>query len=46
MEDPESDSSKLIEQQLHDLALLSNKQLSPDELTKFIQRSNDILMKI
>ncbi len=46
MEDPESDSSKLIEQQLYDLALLSNKQLSPDELTKFIQRSNDILMKI
>ncbi len=46
MEDPESDASKLIEQQLYDLALLSNKQLSPDELTKFIQRSNDILMKI
>ncbi|MBO4375480.1 MAG: molecular chaperone HtpG [Lachnospiraceae bacterium] len=46
MEDPESDSSKLIEQQLYDLALLSNKQLSPDELTKFIQRSNDILLKI
>ena len=46
MEDPESDSSKLIEQQLYDLALLSNKQLSPDELTRFIQRSNDILMKL
>ncbi|MCR5650012.1 MAG: molecular chaperone HtpG [Lachnospiraceae bacterium] len=46
MEDPESDTSKLIEQQLYDLALLSNKQLSPDELTKFIQRSNDILLKM
>ena len=46
MEDPESDTGKLIEQQLYDLALLSNKQLSPDEMTKFIQRSNDILMKL
>ncbi|MBR1876224.1 MAG: molecular chaperone HtpG, partial [Lachnospiraceae bacterium] len=46
MEDPESDTGKLIEQHLYDLALLSNKQLSPDEMTKFIQRSNDILMKL
>ncbi len=46
LEDPESDSSKLIEQQLYDLALLSNKQLSPDEMTKFIQRSNEILLKL
>ncbi len=46
MEDPESDTSKLISKQLYDLALLSNKQLSPDEMTKFIQRSNEILMKI
>ncbi len=46
LEDPESDASKLISQQLYDLALLSNKQLSPDEMTKFIQRSNDILMKL
>lgn len=45
MSDPDSDASKLIEQQLYDLALLSNKQLSPDEMTKFIQRSNDILLK-
>ncbi|MCR5774598.1 MAG: molecular chaperone HtpG [Lachnospiraceae bacterium] len=45
MEAPESDNSKLIEQQLYDLALLSNKQLSADEMTKFIQRSNEILLK-
>ncbi len=43
---PDSDTGKLIEQQLYDLALLSNKQLGPDEMTKFIQRSNDILMKL
>ena len=46
LEDPESDTSKLIEQQLYDLALLSNKQLAPEEMTKFIQRSNEILMKL
>ena len=45
MEDPDSDTSKLIEQQLYDLALLSNKQLSAEEMTKFIQRSNEILLK-
>ena len=45
LEDPDSDNSKLIEQQLYDLALLSNKQLSADEMTKFIQRSNEILLK-
>ena len=43
---PDAENSKLIEQQLYDLALLSNKQLSADEMTKFIQRSNDILMKV
>ena len=45
MADPESENSKLIEQQLYDLALLSNKQLSAEEMTKFIQRSNDILLR-
>ena len=32
------------EGQLYDLALLSHKPLSPDEMTKFIARSNDILI--
>ncbi len=45
MEDPDGENAKLIEQQLYDLALLSNKQLSAEEMTKFIQRSNDILLK-
>ena len=45
MKDPDSGDSKLIEQQLYDLALLSNKQLSAEEMTRFIQRSNDILLK-
>ena len=46
LSDPDNDNSKLIEQQLYDLALLSNKKLSADEMTKFIQRSNDILLKV
>lgn len=45
MADPDSENAKLIEQQLYDLALLSNKQLSAEEMTRFIQRSNEILLK-
>ncbi len=46
LEDPDNENAMLIEQQLYDLALLSNKQLSADEMTKFIQRSNEILLKV
>ena len=42
-ENQESEHSAVICQQLYDLAMLSHKQLSPDEMTKFVQRSNDIL---
>ena len=31
-------------QQLYDLAMISNKPLSPEEMTKFIARSNEIMM--
>ena len=31
-------------EQLYDLAMLSNQPLSPDAMTKFITRSNDIMM--
>ena len=31
-------------EQLYDLALLSHKQLQPEEMTKFISRSNEIMM--
>ncbi len=34
----------VICEQLYDLAMLSHKQLSPEEMTKFVQRSNEILM--
>ena len=43
-ENQESAHAEMICQQLYDLAMLSHKQLSPDEMTKFVQRSNEILM--
>ncbi len=46
MADTDADNSKLISQQLFDLALLANKILPAQEMTRFIERSNDILMKL
>ncbi len=46
MSDPESDRSKLIYEQLYDLAYLANRQLPPDEMKKFIERSSEIMMKL
>lgn len=46
IEHPDSTIQDLICQQLYDLALLSNKPLSPDEMTRFILRSNDIMLKM
>ena len=34
----------VICQQLYDLAMLTHRQLSPDEMTAFVRRSNDIMM--
>ena len=45
-ENQESEHAAVICQQLYDLAMLSHKQLSPDEMTKFVQRSNEILLLI
>ena len=42
----ESENVPVICEQLYDLAMLSHKQLSPDEMTKFITRSNEILAMI
>lgn len=39
-----SEHTGLICQQLYDLAMISHKPLSPEEMTKFVQRSNEILM--
>lgn len=40
----ESDKVNMICEQLYDLAMISHKPLSPDEMTRFIARSNEILM--
>lgn len=42
----ESENIDIFCQQLYDLAMISHKQLSPDEMTKFIERSNKIMMMI
>ena len=39
----DSEHVPMICEQLYDLAMLSHKQLSPDQMTKFITRSNEIL---
>lgn len=40
----EGEHTELFCKQLYDLALLSNKPLNPEEMTEFIQRSNEIMM--
>ena len=39
----EGEHTELICRQIFDLATLANRQLTPDEMTRFIARSNDIL---
>ncbi len=42
----DGENTNMICEQLYDLALISHKQLSPEEMTKFIERSNRIMMLI
>ncbi len=42
----ESENTDMICEQLYDLAMLSHKPLEADELTKFIARSNEIMLKL
>ena len=44
LENKEGENVNLICEQLFDLALIQHGPLSPDEMTKFIQRSNKIMM--
>ena len=43
-ENKDSENIPMMCEQLYDLALLSHKQLAPEEMTKFISRSNEIMM--
>jgi len=44
MEHKDDKDSKMIFEQLYDLAKIQNAPLAADEMTKFIARSNDIMM--
>lgn len=46
MDNKDGENTSLICEQLYDLAMISHKQLSPDEMTKFISRSNQIMKLI
>ena len=42
----DADNAKIICEQLYDLAMLSHTTLAPEEMTKFVQRSNEIMEMI
>jgi Molecular chaperone, HSP90 family len=44
LENKEGDNVTLICKQLYDLAMLGNKPLTPEEMTKFVARSNEIMI--
>ncbi len=46
LDNPEGEMTDTICCQLYDLAVLANKPLTADELTKFVARSNEILTKL
>jgi len=44
MNNKDSENTNMICEQLYDLALLSHAPLTPDQMTRFIVRSNDIMI--
>ncbi len=46
LEHSDSENVPILCQQLYDLAMLSHKPLSPEEMTKFVQRSNEIMLML
>ncbi|MDO4474843.1 MAG: molecular chaperone HtpG [Eubacteriales bacterium] len=45
-ENTEGEHTGMICRQLYDLALLAHKPLSPEEMTAFVQRSNEIMLML
>ena len=43
-ENPEGEHSNMICEQLYDLAMISHQPLSPEAMTRFVNRSNEIMM--
>ena len=46
LENKENENVSIICKQLYDLAMLAHKPLNPDEMTAFVQRSNEIMMML
>ena len=46
VEHQKSKKVPVICEQLYDLAMLSDKQLSPEEMTRFVNRSNEIMLML
>ena len=46
MENEGSSKAVLIEEQLYDLAMIANKQLSAEDMTRFVNRSNEIMLEL
>ncbi len=46
IDNEKSEVTPMICEQLYDLAVLGQRQLEPDAMTKFIQRSNDLMLKL
>ncbi len=45
-EHEEEENTSVICEQLYDMAVMSHKQLSPDQMTRFLERSNKIMMML
>ena len=45
-EHKDSENAAVICRQLYDLAMISHKQLQPEEMTEFVRRTNEILLKL
>ncbi|MDO4621631.1 MAG: molecular chaperone HtpG [Eubacteriales bacterium] len=45
-EHKDEEDAALFAQQLYDLAVISNRPLTPEEMTKFVKRSNEIMVRM
>ena len=46
LEHKDGENIQMFCEQLYDLALISHRQLTPEEMTKFVARSNEIMLKL
>ncbi|SFQ07209.1 molecular chaperone HtpG [Lachnospiraceae bacterium XBB1006] len=46
LEHKESDKTELFAKQLYDLAVVTNRPLQPEEMTAFVNRSNEIMLEL